>query len=512
VIRWILAASPLIALLLALLTFKLGARKSGMLAWVMAVFVAAFVFGAGIDVLSYASLKGAALTLYIVTIIWTSAFMFSLISETGLFPLVSKSMMRLIDDRLWLGMLIAWCCSGVIQGIAGYGVPVAVCAPLMIAVGFPPLQAVAAVLVGHAWSVTFGSMGASYHALTMSTELSADAVGYAAGLAFVLPTIVTGLLVAHLLGGWDALRSRWPKIAIIGASMSGVQWFAASNGMGHLAALLGATSGVLAITLIGRSRHKAVGAQSVKRQSTDRRGLFLVMSPYYALLFMAILGQVIGPWVKHLRIGFSFPAVTTSQGYQVAAEKSYAAIGLFTHPAPLILIATLATLPLLVSAGVLDRPRINKAWRQTVKQCVSTSIGVLTMVMMALTMMDAGMTSEMARGVASVAGLSFPLVSPFIGALGCFMTGSNTSSNVLFGAFQTRTASLMGINPLIAATEQTVGASLASAIAPAKVLLGSSTVGLQGRESEVLQRTIWYCMLAVLVVGVQSLIASLLWR
>jgi len=511
VVRWLLASLPLIALLLALLVFKLGAKKSGLLAWVLALLVAAFAFGAGAEILSYASLKGAALTFYIITIIWTSAFMFSLITETGLFPLISKSMMRLIDDQLLLGMLIAWCASGVIQGIAGYGVPVAVCAPLMIAVGYPPLQAVAAVLVGHAWSVTFGSMGASYHALTMSTDLAADAVGFAAGLAFVLPTILTGLMVAHLLGGWTAVKAKWPTVVLAGATMAGVQWLAASNELGHLAALLGATSGVVAITLIGRSKKKTAPA-SPAADSGEKRGLFLVLSPYIALLSIAVLGQLIAPWVKHLKVSFSFPALTTSQGYQVAAEKSYAGIGLFTHPAPLILIATLVTLPLLLSAGVLDRPRIKKAWAKTVKQCVSTSLGVLTMVMMALAMMDSGMTTEMARGVASVAGWSFPLVSPFIGALGCFMTGSNTSSNVLFSAFQTETATLMGINPLIAATEQTVGASLASAIAPAKVLLGSSTVGLQGRESEVLQRTIWYCTLAVLLVGVQSLIVSFLWR
>ncbi len=508
-IRWLLASSPLIALLLALLMFKLGAKKAGLLAWALALLVAALAFGGHAQSLFYASLKGAALTLYIITIIWTSAFMFSLISQTGLFPLISESMMKLINDRLLLGLLIAWCCSGVIQGIAGYGVPVAVCAPLMIAVGYTPLRAVAAVLVGHAWSVTFGSMGASYHALTMSTNLSAESIGNAVGLGFIIPTVVTGFCVAHLLGGWDAIKAKWPKVIFVGLVMGGVQWLAASNGVGHLAALLAAVSGVVVIALLGRSGQSAAAPAGAAGAQSNRRGLFLVLSPYSALVLLAVLGQVIRPYVKHLRVAFTFPAVTTSQGYEVAAESGYAAIGLFTHPAPLILMATLITLPLLVSAGVLDRSRIDKAWQQTVKQCTNTSIGVLTMVMMALTMMDTGMTTEMARGVAAVAGWSFPLVSPFIGALGCFMTGSNTSSNVLFSAFQTQTASLMGVSPLVAATEQTVGASLASAIAPAKVMLGSSTVGLQGKESEVLQQTIWYCMLIVLVVGIQSLLISL---
>jgi lactate permease len=101
------------------------------------------------------------------------------------------------------------------------------------------------------------------------------------------------------------------------------------------------------------------------------------------------------------------------------------------------------------------------------------------------------------------------LFSPYIGVLGCFMTGSNTNSNVMFGALQVETALTLGISPLIIASVQSIGGSLGSAIAPAKVLIGSSLVGLVGREHEVMRKAIPYCLIIVFLVGLEALIAVL---
>lgn len=533
--RWLLASLPLIVLLLALMKFKLGARKSGFVAWVSALLVAGLAFGGHLEVLVFASLKGTSLTLYVATIIWASTLMFKLVFETGRFNLVSQYMAGLTSDRLMLGLLIAWCCSGVIQGIAGYGVPVAVCAPLMIAAGFPPLEATAAVLVGHSWSVTFGSMGSSFHALAMSTGLRAEDLGNATGLAFILPTVVTGFCVAHIIGGSKALKGNWPRIAGIGVLMGVVQWITARNGLGQVASLMASITGVAAIAFAGHTKPGIVPGDaghtsletnteqeiseiplpgedriSVALDKQQRKTLFKVLSPYFTLLVVAGIGQVAKRHIKHLRFGFDFPATITSQGFQVPAVKGYAAIDLLTHPAPLILLATVICLPVLFRSGLLNRQRFQKALQGTVHQCLPTSLGILMMVMMALVMMDTGMTAEVARGVADVTGCLFPLFSPFVGVLGCFMTGSNTNSNVLFGAFQMQTARILSISPSVVAASQSIGGSLGSSIAPAKIFLGASTAGLVGREAEVLRRTIRYCLLTVSLVGVQALVLSFL--
>ena len=126
------------------------------------------------------------------------------------------------------------------------------------------------------------------------------------------------------------------------------------------------------------------------------------------------------------------------------------------------------------------------------------------MVMMALVMTDTGMTSLLGRTIADGTGTLFPIFSPYIGVLGTFMTGSNTNSNVMFGALQLEAASALGIGAVTISSVQSIGGSLGSAIAPAKVLVGTTIVGLSGREAEVLRRTIPYCLAIVLLVGLQA--------
>ncbi|MGE5578911.1 MAG: L-lactate permease [Bacillota bacterium] len=504
-IRWLLASSPLIILLFTMLGLKWKAKKAGVVAWLVALAVGWAFFGGFPSLLATASAKGASLTLFVVLIIWTSAYMYQMVSETGAIPVISKSMASLSSDRLMLGLLVAWCLTGVIQAVAGYGVPVAVCAPLMIAAGFDPIVAAASTLVGHAWSITFGSMGSSFYTLTLSTKIAPETLGNWVGLTFAVPTILTGLAVAHIIEGWAGVRKGFVKIILVGAVMSGVQWMVARAGSGQVASLLGSLAGVGIVALIS-PRDKKPARQAGSKEIS----LHLAMVPYYALLCLTLISQIppVKAFFKPYKFGFNYPATVTTQGYAVAAEKAYAAIGLFSHPAPIITMACLVGLAVYMNKGLIKRESMGKVWKATVKQSWQTTLGVLTMVMMALVMNDTGMTSEMAGGVGRVAGALFPVVSPFIGVLGCFMTGSNTNANVLFGGFQMETAKALGISSTLIAGSQTVGASLGSSIAPSKVLLGSSTSGLTGREDQLLKKCLPYCLLIVLALGVQTLIAT----
>ncbi len=504
-IRWVLASSPLIVLLVTMLGMKWKARRAGTVAWIVALAVGWLCFGGYPYLLAVASAKGVSLTLFVVLIIWTSAFMFQIINETGTVPVISRWMATLSSDRLMLGLLMGWALSGVIQAVAGYGVPVAVCAPLMIAAGFDPLVAAPATLVGHAWSITFGSMGSSYYTLNLSTKLPGDVLSNWVGLTFVLPTVFTGLAVAHITHGWEGVKRSFPKVVVAGLSMGTVQWAVARMGSAQIAALLGSLAGVVVIVLTSSGK-KPQGAISNQNQSR----VSVALAPYYALLALTLISQL-GPvkaFFKPFRLGVDYPAMMTNQGYQVVAEKSYAAIGLFSHPAPIITLASLVGIAVYRWKGLLKPGSFGRAWKSTAKQCWPTTLGVLTMVMMALVMTDTGMTREMALGVASLAGPMFPLVSPFIGVLGCFMTGSNTNANILFGSFQVETAKTLGLSSTLVAASQTCGASLGSSIAPSKVLLGSSTSGLTGREHEVLRKCLPYCLVIVFLLGVQTLVVT----
>jgi lactate permease len=133
---------------------------------------------------------------------------------------------------------------------------------------------------------------------------------------------------------------------------------------------------------------------------------------------------------------------------------------------------------------------------------MSSSVSIASMVAMAVIMEHAGMTDTLAYGLAEGMGAFYPLVAPWIGALGAFMTGSNTNSNVVFGALQLRTAELLGLTASIILAGQTAGAALASVMAPTKVVVGASTAGKAGKEGDVLRKLLIYTGILVLLVSV----------
>ena len=146
--------------------------------------------------------------------------------------------------------------------------------------------------------------------------------------------------------------------------------------------------------------------------------------------------------------------------------------------------------------------------KKTVKKCITTSMGIITMVMMALVMSDSGMVTRIAEGIAWSLGNTFPLASPFIGSLGTFITGSNTNSNIMFGLLQYETAQMLLLNGVILSAAQSVGGSLGVAIAPSTIMMGVANVGLSGSEDRVLRKTIIYWLINTLLTGLFTLALS----
>jgi lactate permease len=201
-----------------------------------------------------------------------------------------------------------------------------------------------------------------------------------------------------------------------------------------------------------------------------------------------LLGQVI--------IRADFPDLETSRGW-VAPAGTGRTIDVFGHAGALLTYASLVTYGLYRWRGYYAPGAASRILRGVSKRWIRSSLGTLAMVGMAVTMEDAGMTHLLADGIAQAAGLAFPLVSPFIGALGAFMTGSNTNSNVVFGDLQQNVAALIGVSPFIILAAQTAGGAVGSAFAPAKIIVGCSTV--EAEEGPVLKAVMRYGL--VIVVG-----------
>ncbi|HEY9087262.1 MAG TPA: L-lactate permease, partial [Anaerolineaceae bacterium] len=242
------------------------------------------------------------------------------------------------------------------------------------------------------------------------------------------------------------------------------------------------------------------------------RQLFTAFSAYTVLIVLAFGINLITPireLLDPVSFNLNFPELTTSFGFTNAAGPGRE-ISLLNHPGAILIYSSLIAYAIYSRAGLYKPGARQRIWSRVSKGAVSSSLGIVSMVGLAVVMSHSGMTNILAEGLSQSFGrAAYPLIAPVIGAIGAFITGSNNNSNVLFAVLQMRTAELLQLSvPLILAA-QTAGGSLGSIMAPAKVIVGCSTVGLGEREGEVVGKVILYGMAPIILV---SLLAWLLAR
>jgi lactate permease len=242
----------------------------------------------------------------------------------------------------------------------------------------------------------------------------------------------------------------------------------------------------------------------------DARALLVAVSGYALLIVVTLVVQLI-PAVKNFLnqvvIQVNFPEVSTSLGYVTEAGPGRK-LSVFGHTGVVLLYSSILAYLVYRWAGLYQSGAVGRIVVGTVKRVMSSSVSIASMVGMAVIMEDAGMTEALARGLAEGVGALFPLVAPWIGALGAFMTGSNTNSNVVFGALQLRTAELLGFSIAVILGAQTAGAALASVMAPTKVVVGASTAGMAGREGDVMRKLLVYTGSLVFLVSLLAFIGA----
>jgi lactate permease len=204
----------------------------------------------------------------------------------------------------------------------------------------------------------------------------------------------------------------------------------------------------------------------------------------------------------------AFPAAVSNNGYATAAGNGYL-FRFLIHPGVLIILTALFAILVVPRINNLAIGKVKPALAQTAKSAIPASLGTLFMIALSSLMEHTGMTMQIAQGLSKLMGMIYPLFSPLVGMVGAFATGSNTNSNVLFGMMQKGVAQILAISPVILLAAQTVGGSLGSMVAPAKLAVGTSTTGLKGREGEVLRITLPIGLTLVLIVGAVALFLSL---
>jgi lactate permease len=290
----------------------------------------------------------------------------------------------------------------------------------------------------------------------------------------------------------------------MGLVMAGTQVLLVLAGLWTIGVLCSGLTGLGAGVLVARwQAHRSPPAGTMP----ERGGLPLIwaLAPYglfVAIVFVVEFAPPIRTFLDQVVLSVQAPELVTSRGWTTPAGPART-INLFGHPGALLLYGCLLTYILYRLKGFYTPGAAGRIGKGLVKQAVSPTLGIATMMGMAITMQHAGMTQLLAEGLNRIAGPAFPFLSIYIGALGAFMTGSSANSSVIFGVLQEQTALLVGMSATLALTAQALGGALGGIFAPTKVILGCATVNAD--ESAALRKTLAYGL------AILTLMAVLIW-
>ncbi len=513
-VTWLLAFSPIAVVLLLMVGLRWGAAKAGAAGWLTALAAAVLFFGADARLVAFSQVKGILLSFYVLYIIWMALLLYSVVAEAGAVEVIGLSFSRLTQDRTMQFLLLGWVFSSFLQGAGGFGVPVAVAAPLLMAAGFDPSVAVVGTLLGHTWSVSLGSMGSSHQALMAATGLSGEALAPWAATYLGILCFAAGAAMVHVYGGFRSVWRGAIPILVIGTAMSVTQYVVATAGLWNLSAFLAGTVGLVVgglltrLPALQRGEARLTSPSGAVEASHHGMSVLWAAAPYLLLIIIVLLPEMwptLTAWLDRVQIQVAFPEMRTALGWVQPAENGRN-ISIFGHPGALLLYTSLLSYLFYRRQGFYAAGAAKRIVSRTLSGSIASSLGIVTMVGFAMLMSSVGMTFALAQGISETMGRAYPFFAPFVGALGAFMTGSNTNSNVIFGQLQRNTAELIGSDVLIVLAAQTAGAAIGSVLAPAKVIVGASTCGLAGQEGRVLRATVGYGVLLILSLGVLTML------
>jgi lactate permease len=484
----LLAAAPIAIVLAGMVGLQWSAALAGAVGLGVALALALAVFDVGAatglavpQALSGVLAEALHATGVILWIILPALGLYELQRRTGAFDRIRSTLTGLTDDRRLQALLIAWFFGLFMEGAAGFGTPVALAAPLLVGLGFPPVRAVALALVGHAAGVTFGAVGTPVITQSEITGLPARDI---AAIAALMHAILGTMLVVALArlasdGPLDAAVLGW--CALAAAAFLGPSLLLATLAGPELPTLGGALIGgaAFAALLWRRGGGGRVG-------SGPDRGLLADLAPYLVVLGLVLATRLVAPLREVLQ------DATLAWRLHDTFSSSFQPL---YHPGTLLLAGLLTGAVLTGRAA-----EVPAALAAAVRRLLPVALALFVMLALSRTMVHSGMVEALADAAARI-GTLWPLVAPAIGVLGTFVTGSATASNILFTEFQLGTAAALALPPAAMAAAQSFGAAIGNVIAPHNIIAGSATVGIQGREGEVLARTVRVCAVYALAGG-----------
>ena len=311
---FLLALFPIALILVLMVGFRWGAARAGAAGYLAAIAIAVLAFGAGAEVLAYAHARALLLSIDVLLIIWAAFLLYRVADEAGAIRTIGQSLPHLTNDAGMQALIIGWVFASFLQGVGGFGVPVAVISPILIGLGFAPLAAVVIPSIGHGWAVPFGSLGSPMQALLGATGLPAALLGPPAAVFLGIAGLATGWMVTHAAQGWRAVKRLFLAVVVIGVVMGVAQYLAVSAGLWNIGSFLAGICGLLVCYPLAKhyhGEHKDNGDLDVKR-------LMIAISGYTLLVALILVVQLVTPvkeFLSQVVIQVQFTQVSTSLGH-----------------------------------------------------------------------------------------------------------------------------------------------------------------------------------------------------
>jgi lactate permease len=497
-----LALAPIGLLLVLLLGARWSAGAAGAAAATLAAIVAVRGFGYGGD--GIASALGGPFVealFHSATILWIifpALCIHEYQTASGATAVFGRALAGLSGDPRIVALLIAWFFVLFMEGAAGFGTPIALAAPLLVALGFTPGTALVLAIVGNAAAVPFGAIGTPMMPLLAETGLDPVTLSVAVALLNASVGWMMAVMVVRIAsadrppGGGGAIAWAAAAAALFFVPSALLAWATGPE----LPSLAGALAGALAFVMLIRWRARSNGIASAEPPPPPKE-LVRAALPYLIILALILATRLIGPLAAELRgveIGWTLPG---GFGGRVAPLH---------HPGTMLFAAFLVA----GSAARGSRRLLPVAAGNALRRLPMVAVALVAVLTLARLMVHSGMIDLLATAAAATFGGSWPLVAPLLGALGAFVTGSGTASNILFGGFQASAAELAGLSPLLVVAAQAVGAAAGNLIAPHNIVAGAATIGLVGREGEILRRTLPPALLYAGAAGLVAFAVSLI--
>lgn len=520
----LVALIPIVFFFLALTKFRLKGYQAGTVTVLLALAVALGFYGMPLSAALASVVYGFFYGLWpIAWIIVAAVFLYKLSVKSGQFDVIRSSILSVTRDQRLQLILVGFCFGAFLEGAAGFGAPVAITAALLVGLGFRPLYAAGLCLIANTAPVAFGAMGIPIIVAGQVSNLDPFLIGQMAGRQLPFMTILVLFWIMAIMDGWRGVKETWPAVLVGGGSFALMQFLTANYIGPELPDITSAIVSLVVLTAFLKvwqpkrifrfDAEKQTPATTTGQPALTAGSILYAWSPFIILTgmvtlwsikpFKALFDAKAGGALASTVISFPVPMLdklVAKMPPVVTAASPYAAVYSFnwlSATGTAILIAAILTV-------VLTRLSPAKAVAtlgETVRELLLPIYSIGMVLAFAFVANYSGLSSTLALALAHT-GQAFTFFSPFLGWIGVFLTGSDTSANALFGALQATTANQLGLSPVLTVAANTTGGVTGKMISPQSIAIACAAVGLAGRESDLFRFTVKHSLAFAAIIGI----------